>query len=291
VAVGGDYAHPGARRPNVAVTSDGGVTWQLADSAQATDYLSAVAYASHDGRALVGVGTSGTFTSLDGGADLGPSRLPFLQHDCGAELGSLVAVGEGGRSGVLPGPTPKSERSTGFGVRAAHAMISSSSEPASLAGLAILRRGGNAVDAAVAVGFALAVTLPAAGNLGGGGFMVLHLADGRTAALDFREVAPLAASRDMYIDARGYPTDRSLVGYLASGVPGSVAGLTEAQRRYGKLPLGEVIAPALRLARDGFTVDSALARKPRGRSAADQQVRRSLGLSFLTAFHRHRGAC
>jgi gamma-glutamyltranspeptidase / glutathione hydrolase len=264
VAVGGDYAHPGTRRPNVAVTSDGGVTWQLADSAQATGYLSAVAYASRDGRALVGVGTSGTFTSLDGGRTW--ARRDSLSYNAIAALssGSLVAVGEGGRSGVLPGPAPKSERSTGFGVRAAHAMISSSSEPASLAGLAILRRGGNAVDAAVAVGFALAVTLPAAGNLGGGGFMVLHLADGRTAALDFREVAPLAASRDMYLDARGYHTDRSLVGHLASGVPGSVAGLTEAQRRYGKLPLGEVIAPALRLARDRFTVDSALARSLAG---------------------------
>src|SRR4029079_6495831 len=124
-------------------------------------------------------------------------------------------------------------------------MSASNERLASDAGNEIIRAGGNAVDAAVAVGFALAVTLPAAGNLGGGGFMVLHLADGRTAALDLCEVAPLAASRDMYIDARGYPTDRSLVGHLASGVPGSVAGLTEAQRRYGKLPLGEVIAPAL----------------------------------------------
>jgi gamma-glutamyltranspeptidase/glutathione hydrolase len=138
------------------------------------------------------------------------------------------------------------------------AMVSSNSELASRAGVEILERGGNAVDAAVATGFALAVTHPSAGNLGGGGFMVIRMADGRTAALDYREIAPLAATRDMYLDEQGNLTDKSVIGPLASGVPGAVAGMTEALTKYGNLSLREVIAPAIRLARDGFIVDSAL---------------------------------
>ena len=143
---------------------------------------------------------------------------------------------------------------------AANAMIASSSREASEAGVAILRRGGNAVDAAVAVGFALAVTYPQAGNIGGGGYMVVRMADGRTAAVDYREIAPLASTRDMYLDANGKLTDKSVVGHLASGVPGAVAGMAEALARYGTLPLRDVMAPAIRLARDGFVVDSGLSR-------------------------------
>jgi gamma-glutamyltranspeptidase/glutathione hydrolase len=143
-------------------------------------------------------------------------------------------------------------------VEAPHGMIASNSGLASEAGAEILRRGGNAVDAAVATGFALAVTYPAAGNLGGGGFMVIRMADGRVAALDYREVAPLAATRNMYIDANGKLTDKSLVGPLASGVPGAVAGMAEALHRYGTMSLAQVMAPAIRLAEEGFTVDSAL---------------------------------
>ena len=141
---------------------------------------------------------------------------------------------------------------------ARRAMVVSNEPLASEAGRAVLRRGGNAVDAAVAVGFALAVTYPEAGNLGGGGYMVIRMADGRIAALDYREIAPLAASRDMYIDSTGEATDESVVGYLASGVPGAVAGLVAAQARYGTLTLAQVIEPALKLARDGFIVDSVL---------------------------------
>ncbi len=138
------------------------------------------------------------------------------------------------------------------------AMVSSNSELASRAGVEIMKRGGNAVDAAVATGFALAVTHPSAGNLGGGGFMVIRMADGRTAAIDYREVAPLAATRDMYLDEQGNLTDKSVIGPLASGVPGSVAGMTAALAKYGNLSLQEVIEPAIKLARDGFIVDSAL---------------------------------
>ena len=144
------------------------------------------------------------------------------------------------------------------------AMISSNDSLASLAGVEILRRGGNAIDAAVAVGFALAVTYPEAGNLGGGGYMVIRMADGRTAALDYRERAPRAATREMYSQTYDSIPKASLVGHLASGVPGAVAGLVEAHSKYGVLPLADVLAPAIRLAESGFRVDSALAQSIEG---------------------------
>jgi gamma-glutamyltranspeptidase/glutathione hydrolase len=145
-------------------------------------------------------------------------------------------------------------------VTAPHAMVSSVHPRASEVGAAILRRGGNAVDAAVAVGFALAVVHPSAGNLGGGGFMIVRLADGTAYALDYRETAPQRATRDMYLDSLGQLTDRSVVGHLAAGVPGSVAGLAEAQRRLGRLPLAQVLEPAVRLARDGIALDESRSR-------------------------------
>lgn len=138
---------------------------------------------------------------------------------------------------------------------AEHGMVASNSALATEAGVEILKAGGNAVDAAVAVGFALAVAYPEAGNIGGGGYAVLRLADGATAALDYRETAPAAASRDMYIGPDGAPTDESLVGHRASGVPGSVAGLLALLERHGTLGRERVMAPAIRLARDGFVVD------------------------------------
>jgi gamma-glutamyltranspeptidase/glutathione hydrolase len=136
------------------------------------------------------------------------------------------------------------------------AMVVSGSPLASQIGADILRRGGNAVDAAVAVGFALAVVHPEAGNLGGGGFMVIRLADGRVRTIDYRETAPAKATHDMYIDSTGAVTDKSVTGYLAPGVPGSVAGMAEASRRYGTMTMAQVLEPAIRYARDGFTVDS-----------------------------------
>ncbi len=128
-------------------------------------------------------------------------------------------------------------------------------------GLQVLKDGGNAVDAAVATALALAVTHPSAGNLGGGGFMVIRMADGRTAALDFREEAPSRAHRDMYLQEDGsvHP-DKSLWGSLAGGVPGSPAGLEHARAKFGTRPLQMLAAPAIRLARDGFEVDHFLAR-------------------------------
>ena len=145
-------------------------------------------------------------------------------------------------------------------VQAKRGMVVSNSDIASRVGADIMKRGGNAVDAAVAVGFALTVTLPAAGNIGGGGFMVMRLANGQTLALDYREVAPLAASRDMYLDSTGKLSDRSVIGHLASGVPGSVAGMAEALRSHGTMTLAQVIAPAIELAERGWVIDSNFSR-------------------------------
>jgi gamma-glutamyltranspeptidase / glutathione hydrolase len=140
---------------------------------------------------------------------------------------------------------------------AQHAMVASVHELASRAGVEILRDGGNAVDAAVATGFALAVVHPQAGNLGGGGFLLLRNASGETHFIDFREKAPAAATENMYLDAQGNvlpesSKDSSVVGYRSVGVPGSVAGLVYAEKKYGKLSLEKVMAPAIKLARDGF---------------------------------------
>ncbi|MBP7779761.1 MAG: gamma-glutamyltransferase [Acidobacteria bacterium] len=135
-----------------------------------------------------------------------------------------------------------------------HGMVVADQALATEVGVAVLRDGGNAVDAAVATAFALAVVLPSAGNIGGGGFMVAYVG-GQSYALDFRETAPAAASRNMYLDARGETGDRSVTGHLASGVPGSVAGLWAAHQKLGSKPWAALIAPAIRLAEEGFEVD------------------------------------
>src|SRR5579864_407678 len=138
-------------------------------------------------------------------------------------------------------------------VHARHAMVASVHELASRAGIEMMQAGGNAVDAAVATGFALAVVHPQAGNLGGGGFMLIRMADGRDHFIDYREKAPAAARANMYLDAQGNVVDNaSVVGYKAIGVPGSVAGMVYAEKEYGKLTLGQVMAPAIKLARDGY---------------------------------------
>jgi gamma-glutamyltranspeptidase/glutathione hydrolase len=132
-------------------------------------------------------------------------------------------------------------------------MVVTAQHLASEVGADILRQGGNAVDAAVAVGYALAVTHPCCGNLGGGGFMTIHLADGRNTFINFREKAPLAARADMFLDAQGNPVgDKSLNGYLAAGVPGTVLGLETARQEYGTLPRAALMAASIRLAQDGF---------------------------------------
>ncbi|MEX2284046.1 MAG: gamma-glutamyltransferase [Gemmatimonadota bacterium] len=143
--------------------------------------------------------------------------------------------------------------------QSSNGMVASDSRLSAEVGARVLANGGNAVDAAVATAFALAVVYPEAGNIGGGGFMVVRMVDGSSAALDFREKAPLAATRDMYLDARGNVTDKSLTGHLASGVPGAVAGLWTAHQRFGSKPWAELIAPAIEYAERGFTVDAHMA--------------------------------
>jgi len=140
-------------------------------------------------------------------------------------------------------------------VHAQHAIVVSVHELASHIGVEIMQAGGNAVDAAVATGFALAVVHPAAGNIGGGGFMLIRMADGKTHFLDYREMAPAAATRDMYLDGQGNVIPgASGIGYKAIGVPGSVAGMVYAEQKYGKLTLRQVIAPAIHLAREGYVL-------------------------------------
>ena len=146
-------------------------------------------------------------------------------------------------------------------VRGAHAMVATDEQRGSEAGVEILKRGGNAVDAAVAVAFALAVVEPAAGNIGGGGFMLVRLADGRATFLDYREVAPGKATRDMYIKDGKLDEEASVIGYRSVAVPGTVAGLELALKTYGTLKLADVMAPAIRLAETGFPVSDKLARE------------------------------
>src|ERR1022692_3244942 len=161
-------------------------------------------------------------------------------------------------------------------VRARYGMVVADEPLAADVGVAVLQGGGNAVDAAVAVGFALAVTHPFAGNLGGGGFMLVRFADGRSTFIDFRERAPEKASRDMYLDAQGNATRDSLDGWRASGVPGSVRGFELAQSKYGRKKWAEVIAPAVELAAKGFPLSykSAESLKEARNLAADPESKR-----------------
>jgi gamma-glutamyltranspeptidase/glutathione hydrolase len=139
---------------------------------------------------------------------------------------------------------------------ASHAMVATIHPEASRLGVAIMQQGGNAVDAAVAVGFALAVVYPEAGNIGGGGFLLFRRPDGEVHFLDYREKAPAKATANMYLDAQGNVVPQlSTIGYKSIGVPGSVAGLVYAEQHWGKLTLKQVMDPAIRLARDGFTLD------------------------------------
>jgi gamma-glutamyltranspeptidase/glutathione hydrolase len=159
----------------------------------------------------------------------------------------LLTLAVAGATGAFSGPIQP--------VRAPQAMVASVHELASRAGVQVMQAGGNAVDAAVAVGFALAVVHPQAGNLGGGGFMLIRLADGQTHFVDYREKAPAAATLNMYLDAQGKVIeDASTVGFKAIGVPGSVAGMVFAEKKYGKLSLERVLAPAIKLAEEGFVL-------------------------------------
>src|SRR5258708_7654291 len=164
-------------------------------------------------------------------------------------------------------------------VRAKQGMVVAQEPNAADVGLKVLRSGGNAFDAAIAVAMALAVTLPAAGNIGGGGCLVLRKADGTSAFIDFRERAPMRASRDMYVGKDGKLTRENLVGWRASGVPGTVRGMELVHQKFGTKPWAELMQPAVDLAQKGFPVSWELARslESAGRTAANQQ-----GTSALT---------
>ncbi len=185
-------------------------------------------------------------------------------------LGAAAPPDHSAQAPAIPARVPATFPSTwsypagGRATFAPHAMVASNDRLAAEVGAEIMKQGGNAIDAAVAIGFALAVTYPEAGNLGGGGYMVIRMADGRVAALDYRETAPLAATHDMYVGPNGKLTGESVIGPRASGVPGAVAGMLEAHRKYGVLPRARVLAPAIRLASEGFAVDSTLSRSLAG---------------------------
>ncbi len=182
------------------------------------------------------------------------NRLVIVLASCSALLVSFPA-----RAQQPSGAIPYLDEQP---VRARHGMVVSVHHLASDAGVAILRQGGNAVDAAVATGFALAVVHPIAGNLGGGGFMLLRTHDGKTTFIDYREEAPLAATQNMYLDAQGNVIpDASVLGYRSIATPGSVAGMAYAEKKYGRLDLKKVMAPAIALARDGFVLSGEGARQ------------------------------
>src|SRR6185503_14721175 len=158
-------------------------------------------------------------------------------------------------------------------VSSKHGMVVSTSAPASDVGAAILRKGGNAIDAAVATAFALAVTHPSAGNIGGGGFMIVRPAKGAPVAIDYRERAPFKSTQTMYLDSTGkIVRQRTATGYLAPGVPGTVRGLAMAHKRYGTLAWKDVVMPAAELAEHGFELSEALARSL-NREVAGQMAR------------------
>ena len=166
----------------------------------------------------------------------------------------LIAIG---LAFVLPLSSPEAAfAASPAPVEGQHGMVVTAQHLASEIGVGVLKKGGNAVDAAVAVGYALAVAYPTAGNIGGGGFMTIRFKDGRSTFLDFRERAPLAATKTMYLDKDGNPVKgASLDGYLAVGVPGSVAGFETARAKYGTLSRQDLMAPAIALAKDGFILD------------------------------------
>lgn len=187
--------------------------------------------------------------------------LSFLAAGC---AGSGPATTGG--AGPVPATVAPATATPGAGpVRAPAGMVASATEISSRVGDEVLREGGNAVDAAIATAFALAVTYPQAGNIGGGGFIVVRFPDGTSTAIDFREKAPLAAHPEMFLDSAGeYSSTIHHDSYLAVGVPGTVAGLELAHKKYGKLPWARLVEPAVRLAEDGFPVMPYLARSLAG---------------------------
>ena len=203
------------------------------------------------------------------GNDAGPRRLHRGRMRLSLVLTSALLIGAAvpiaaRAQDSTPAPATWRYQQVTPAVVARHGMVAADHPISSQVGAEILRRGGNAIDAIVAVAFAHAVVEPAAGNLGGGGFLVYRRRDGRSFALDFRETAPAAATREMYLDSAGNVTDDAWLGPRSIGVPGSVAGLWEMHRRFGRMPWRDVVAPAIALARDGHVIDEPRADMLRG---------------------------
>jgi gamma-glutamyltranspeptidase/glutathione hydrolase len=198
----------------------------------------------------------------------------------------LLARGAGAQAAPIPSERTGATRAwPQQAVRAMHGMVATDEELGSQAGVEILKHGGNAVDAAVAVAFALAVVEPAAGNIGGGGFMLVRLADGKATFLDYRETAPGKATRDMYIRKDGKLDEKaSVIGYRSVAVPGTVAGLELALKTYGTMKLADVMAPAIRLADQGFRVSDKLAHELEEERPGLQQFANSQRI-FLNSGH------
>ncbi|MBA2525852.1 MAG: gamma-glutamyltransferase [Pyrinomonadaceae bacterium] len=192
-----------------------------------------------------------------------PTKLPRVALTLAIAF-SLISTSLATPSGTLNAAAASRDP-----IRARRGLVASTSQIASQVGVDVMKRGGNAVDAAIAVAFALAVSYPAAGNLGGGGFMMIRMRNGKTVAIDYREMAPAAAHRNVYLDKEGNllkGEGSSTVGYRASGVPGTVAGMELALKRYGsgKLTWSQLLEPARRLAAEGFPMGHILARSLRG---------------------------
>ncbi|HKW40689.1 MAG TPA: gamma-glutamyltransferase, partial [Gemmatimonadales bacterium] len=209
-------------------------------------------------RRSLGVALILLLSACRGGSNL-PATIPVTPEVVIPPAVAVVAPDSGApaapaaRRAVIAADWPLGHRVSP--VTGEHAMVVTSHQLASDVGVDVLRRGGNAVDAAVAVAFALAVVHPVAGNIGGGGFMVVRMRDGPVGALDFRETAPTGARRDMYVDTAGNATASSLTGQRSAGVPGSIAGMFEAHRKFGRLTWKELLTPAIDLARDGYVLD------------------------------------
>jgi gamma-glutamyltranspeptidase/glutathione hydrolase len=230
------------------------------------------------------------------------TRLPSgaAAHPAEHVPGAQPAAGSSPGTTPSPAAAPSSPRLPGSFAEGSQGAVSSAEANASDVGLEVLRRGGNAVDAAVAVAFALGVTHPSAGNIGGGGFMLVRSADGESTAIDYREVAPSAATADMYLDRAGHVTADSELGPRAAGIPGVVRGLAFAHRKFGKLPWAELVAPAVKLARDGWRLDPLHAEELREVSASirhyaaevpsSNPVLRKAFLATLRTFRRSESA-
>ncbi|MFO0616004.1 MAG: gamma-glutamyltransferase [Polyangiaceae bacterium] len=198
-------------------------------------------------------------TSCGGDGDHRPA-VPAASASESAQVASASASSAPSAAPPITRSLPKGKDEAPRVALGTHGAVASQEANATDIGLAVLKKGGNAVDAAIAVAFALAVTHPIAGNIGGGGFMVVHMRDGRDVAIDYREVAPGKATRDMYLDKKGNVSSEATLGAKSGGIPGTVAGLALAHAKFGTIAWKDLVAPAITLAEEGFVIDAQAAK-------------------------------